>query len=170
LLLFFAKSKMQEDEYHTATIDEESMDDYGYNYVGNDTMSDTTFASTANKKNRKLLEDMKSIDKGYRKLPIHVNGLKKNIEVYATSTAPGANIRDAITGYKNQNSRVGSSDEYHFFKVGYSGLNCGPEKLVLFFDSPEQYERHMHTTIDAATKSKWLEKCMEIRKRNKTQD
>jgi hypothetical protein len=150
--------------------DDDSMEQYGYNYVGGDDASVTTLASTVNsarKRTRKLLEDMKKIDKGYHKLSITVNRVKKSVEVYGSSSVPGAMIRDAITGAKNPSYRIGSSDEYQFFKAKYVGLGCGSEGITLFFDSPEQYERHMHSTVDVAIKSKWVDKCMEIRKRNK---
>jgi hypothetical protein len=162
-------------EYVEQTVmnDDESMEQYGYNYVGDDDVSVTTLASTVNsarKRTRKLLEDMKKIDKGYHKLSITANRLKKSVEVYSSSSAPGAMIRDAITGAKDPSFRVGSNDECQFFKVRYAALGCGSEGMTLFFDSPEQYERHMHSTVDVAIKSKWVDKCMEIRKRNKETD
>jgi hypothetical protein len=141
-------------------------DEYEYNYVGNDNESVTTRNSsvnTAKNRNRKLYEDLKSIDKGYIKISINVNGKKKPCEFYSTPSTPGCLIRDAITGTRLQGYRVGSKSEYLFFKARYVGLGCKDNEIILFYDSPEQYERHMHTTVDTETKSKWLNKSMEIR-------
>jgi len=142
-------------------------DEYEYNYVGNDNESVTTRNSsvnTAKNRNRKLYDDIKSIDKGYIKISINVNGKNKACEFYSTSSTPGSLIRDAITGTRLQGYRVGSKSEYLFFKTRYVGLGCKDNEIILFYDSPEQYERHMHTTVDSDTKSKWLNKSMEIRK------
>lgn len=158
----------EDDRFHPNNDDDNSVEEYEYNYVGNDARSETTRGSAANsmhKKNRKMLEDMKSIDKGYHTVDILVNGVKKPVDYYSTPMTPGAIIRDATTGARNQNRFVGSMDECLFFKVGYSGIGCKEGSLVLFYDSPEQYEKHMYTTVDAATKSKWVDNCMEIRKR-----
>jgi hypothetical protein len=161
-----------DDRFNPNNIDDDvdvDDDDYGYNYVGNDNASVTSFATSVNsqkKKNRKIYEDLKSIDKGYHKFPIFKNGVKSSIEVYSTVMIPGAPIRDAITGARDQTFRVGSLDEHQFFKTAYTGLGCGSDTIILFFDSPEQYERHMCSVVDAKIKTKWLDKCMEIRKRN----
>jgi hypothetical protein len=158
----------QDDPFHPNNPNDlDDDDDYEYNYVVNDNESVTTRNSSVNTKknrNQKQYEDIKNIDKGYNKISINVNGKKTSCELYSTSSTPGVLIRDAITGARLQGYRVGSTTEYLFFKVRYTGLGCKDNNIILFYDSPEHYERHMHTTIDSETKLKWLNKSLEIRK------
>jgi hypothetical protein len=129
----------------------------------------SSYQSTVNSKKKKLkqLTDMmKNQDKGYRKYIFHVNYKKHEIDAYSTSSNPGTKIRDAITGAKESRYKVGSADEDLFFKVrmgiSHVGFANDPDKTetTLFYDNPEQYERHMHTTVSQQIKEKWQEKYM----------
>jgi hypothetical protein len=72
-------------------------------------------------------------------------------------------IRDAITGIHDPSCRVGKRDEYLYFKVcmatgeGSRGKYGEIEPHHLYYDSPESYERHFYTKVDAETKTRWLE-------------
>lgn len=162
----------EEDRFHPNNVEDfDEVEEYEYNYVGNDAKSETTRASSINtvhKKAKTMFEDLKKIDKGYHKVNINDGRKKAAIEFYSTVMIPGAPIRDAITGAKFGNFLVGSIDEYQFFKVCYAGIGCNADASILFFVSPEQYEKHMLTTVDVATKSKWVDKSMEVRKRYQT--
>ena len=104
----------------------------------------------------KLEEEYKKMDPGYRKLTIYENGSnrKKQIDCYHTSSTPGATIRDAITGSKNKGYKVGTSSEKLFFKAGCPGVD--PNGCILFFDNPEQYERHFNCNLNNDIKEKWM--------------
>jgi hypothetical protein len=67
-------------------------------------------------------------------------------------------IRDAITGYKHHEYRVGSWHEDLFFKVIETSGNVGKGLFCLYYDSPEQYERHMKGTVSDTVKRTWTEK------------
>lgn len=121
----------------------------------------------SNKKKMKQLTDMmKNQDKGYRKYIFNVNYKKLEIDAYSTGSNPGTKIRDAISGAKEYRHKVGSPDEDLFFKVrmGISHVGFANDKdkteTTLFYDNPEQYERHMHTTVSQQIKEKWQEKYM----------
>ena len=132
-----------------------------------DESDDDTFTLDSNKrKNRKLWEDIKKDIKGFHKITRLFNGKKYDIEVYSTSTTPGIMICDAITGSKYKEYRVGTSNEHLFFKVRLSTGELG-KKCVdsLYFDSPEQYERHMKTTLSQSVKQDWSDKSMRIREK-----
>ena len=79
------------------------------------------------------------------------------IENYGTG-GQGSRIRNAVTGtYYNIN--VGSADERLFFKViGSSGRNGRNYPLMLYYDSPQQYENHHFTEVSDATKRRWSER------------
>jgi hypothetical protein len=84
---------------------------------------------------------------------------KVNIECYSTKNTPGVTIRDAVTGTRIADNRVGSIKEDLFFKVK---LSTGEVKdnitPLLFFDSPEQYERKFGCTVDNHIKQLWRTK------------
>jgi hypothetical protein len=153
----------EDDQFHPNNIDE---DEFDYHVREPSLYSETTVASSINtrqKRFRKLGEDYKKIDKGYQKVKV-MDGYKMvDIEFYTTNSTPGCAIRDAITGAKNLENRVGSHTEDLFFKTNWS---VGQEMYLLFFDSPEQFERHMRTTVSEATKQKWMDKCVAARARN----
>lgn len=116
------------------------------------------------KKMRKMNDLLNSQDKWYRKYIFNINHKKIEVVAYASSSTPGSKIRDAITGGRDSRFKVGSSDEDLFFKVGMAVSHVGFEKdknkteTILFFDNPEQYERHMHMTVSPAIKESWNEK------------
>jgi len=84
------------------------------------------------------------------------NGQKVKIEYYHTTNSPGFTVRNAVTGMYETGCKVGSSDEDAFFKVNVSsnGTNTR-DPHILYFDNPEQYERHFVTKISQADKEKW---------------
>jgi len=70
----------------------------------------------------------------------------------------GHKIRHAITGFKT-NHLVGSSDEDLYFVVSDArGLTGTQTQLTLYFDSPEQYEKHCYVTVPNTIKNSWSEK------------
>jgi hypothetical protein len=131
-----------------------------------DNMSYST-VSTNRKRQRKNWEDTKAMDKGFRTISRMIGYKPTKINFYSTSMTPGLPIRDAVTGARQPEYRVGSLNEHLFFKVGYATCEFGNDDgVVAFYDNPEQYERHNHCTISMDIKKKWTEKCMEIRARN----
>lgn len=80
------------------------------------------------------------------------------IEFYITKYYPGIIIRDAVTGHYEK-ARVGKLDENMYFKVKLAFVgNCDGH---LFYNSPEEYERHWQTSLPLAIKQAWLEKYTE---------
>jgi hypothetical protein len=70
----------------------------------------------------------------------------------------GSKIRHAESGqiYKYL---VGSTDEALLFKVAdATGRNKRKERLALYYDSPEQFEKHHFITLNQNIKDKWYEK------------
>jgi hypothetical protein len=137
---------------------------YNEQFVIDESDDETVTLDSIKRKNRKLWEESKQEIKGFHKITRFFNGKKYEIDVYSTSTTPGFMICDAITGSMYKDYRVGTSKEHLFFKVRLSTGELG-KKCVdsLYFDSPEQYERHMKTTLSQIIKEKWLKKSMEVR-------
>jgi hypothetical protein len=119
--------------------------------------SDSNTTNEVSRKQRKMLEDIKKMDKGYHKVYHIIDNKKKSIEFYSTSIFPGSKIRGAIGGAYYPGFKVGSRDEDLFFKIACSTGDCR-DNNICFFDTPEQFENHMHTTVAQPIKEKWYEK------------
>ena len=120
-----------------------------------------TTMNSNTKKYLKQLELLKMQDKDYRKIDRYFNGKKKSIELYATNSTPGTRIRDATSGSRINNAKVGCRDEDMFYKVAICTCEKGISPIdsnIFFFDSPEQYERITGSTVSAEDKSRWEEK------------
>ena len=74
---------------------------------------------------------------------------------YETPNIPYATIRNAVTGASQYSFRVGTSDEYLFYSVLLATGEAGQSAPCLFFDNPEQYEKHFFTTIPNEAKDAW---------------
>lgn len=138
-------------------------------YDPSDDSSSVSTTNTNKKRQRKLLDELKKKDPGYFKVKRFIDHKKKDIEVYSTSTTPGCTIRDAVTGAGVGKFYVGKRDEDMFFKVRLAGESGSSDRPVtLFYDNPEQYERHLRTVVDSETKEHWLRKYLsELRRREK---
>ena len=94
--------------------------------------------------------------------PSHKKQGIPRITAYYTSNTTGAPIRNAVTGaYENDylgrtKCGVGSVWEDLFFKVIITTTKDGPH--TLFYDSPEQYNRHMETRVSEDTMKMWYPK------------
>ena len=109
------------------------------------------------------IEDMLMYDPGYNKLYMKVrlsNGkLKKRIVKVFSSSGVGTKIRNAESGFCYKDL-VGSKNEDKYFKVAYSmgRLTSKNNSSTLFYNSPEEYMKHMNTTLDDKIVNNWREK------------
>ena len=72
---------------------------------------------------------------------------KKKIIIFG-SGQQGTTIRNAVTGEKYVGHLVGSKNEYNYYKVGLcTGEVGGRDPVILFYESQDQYERHMSGAI-----------------------
>jgi hypothetical protein len=146
--------------------------DYGYENEDEHSLNDqisvsipdfddatTAYSISSNAKRQiKMMEELKKMDKGYNKT-YRYNGKKRiAVEFYTTNITPGHIIRNAITGVHQSKFLVGSRCEDLFYKVANSCDVCSNDQHIMFFDSPEQYERHFHTTVSQVSKEEWLNK------------
>lgn len=84
------------------------------------------------------------------------------------SGCQGTRIINAVTGTK-YNIKVGSAEENIFFKVtDSSGINGRNEPLMLYYDSPEQYENHYFTNVSQDTKQQWIQRSLLFQPKIKT--
>jgi len=117
------------------------------------------------KQMRKMREDYKKSDPGYSKIKRKFEGKRISIELYRTPAYPGATIRNAATGIFERGSLVGTLAEDHFFSVILATGETGQNSAFLFYDSPQQYERHFGCQVSTEIKSKWANKNLAARLR-----
>jgi hypothetical protein len=122
-------------------------------------------------KGQKTVEDIKKLDKQYQKYSKLLNDtwvdgrFYKKVKIECYGSGPnGSRIRNAVTG-QYYPYLVGSVNEDLLFKVvDASGRNCRQEPLILFYDSPEQYENHKFVTLNQQLKEQWYQKSLSSRK------
>lgn len=97
--------------------------------------------------------ETKMADKGYYYYRKWYNQKPLKVEMYDSGNSLGYRIRCPLTGSR-LSARVGSNSEKDFFKVRWCGLNR-LTPVTLYYDSPEQYERHHKTSLPVTIKEKW---------------
>ena len=123
-----------------------------------------------NNKNSFTLQNLKSLDKRFhrqRKIILiesdNGNLIRKQVVIEYYSSGPtGSNIRNAQTGVYTKDI-VGSKYEDLYFKVTIANGKL----LTLYYDSPEQYERHQREKLSQETKEQWFKKRMLFEKINR---
>ena len=78
----------------------------------------------------------------------------KDVELYSTRCNPGHLIRNPISGSRS-NDRVGTKAEHTYFKIRMTSVGDGVEPVTLYYDSPDTYEKHMHTKVSKNIKKEW---------------
>jgi len=111
-----------------------------------------------------IMENVKSSDRGYAfvyRLKENASGKIKRsrVDLYTTEASNGSLIRNAETG-QYYNDRVGSLNEYLYFKVAMSSgeVRSRNSSNILFYDSPNQYEQHLNGVVSDDVKMSWSER------------
>lgn len=120
---------------------------------------DSTLDTLSKTKKRVYIDQMKIYDKGFHQIekmnPVTLKKIK--ISLYETSSTPGFFIRNAISGNR-YDYKVGSNDEDLLFKVAFATGEISQDSSILFYSTPEQFEKHMITTVSDDLKKNWREK------------
>jgi hypothetical protein len=132
----------------------------------------SSFSNDNEYENKSSLHDIKlQSDKRYcvinKRVMVSENFYKNiKIELYGSGDI-GTTIRDAETGNYYKGHLVGSAIEDLYFKISHSrsrnfnintNSNNHIEPLILFYQSPEHYERHQHVELNNLIKQKWHSK------------
>jgi hypothetical protein len=143
---------------HDYASDNGSDMDYSENMVNEYMIDESSIASTdvVRQRKRDILDRYKYVDNGYRQITAGYK--RKKLEYYATSYIPGASIRNAITGARYDQGRVGDISEDLYFKVSYAADDSTGDVSTMFYDDPEQFERHMSTKLSDNSKQAWAKK------------
>lgn len=104
-------------------------------------------------------------DKGHYCTTRFVKGRRVPVEFYMSRHNVGSLIRNAVSGIKETNLRMGRIDEDAFFKVKFANGEFGQDcPGNLFYNSPEEYERHFYTTVSQSVKDKWMARNLEYQR------
>lgn len=109
------------------------------------------------------VEDILMYDPGYNKLYNKVllsNGkIKTRLIKVFSSSGVGTKIRNAESGFFYKDI-VGSKNEDKYFKVAFSvgRLHSKNSSNTLFYNSPEEYMKHMNAKLDDTIISNWRDK------------
>ena len=150
--------KEEDEQFHLDAIDETEFD---FQFREPSLFSESTGIDSNRMRMKKLGDSYKKMDKDYQKIKVKKGFQVADVEFYTTTASPGVAIRDAVTGAKILEHRVGSRNEDFYFKTNWS---IGSDMKHLFFDSPEQYERLFNVTLSETIKQKWMEKCVNARR------
>jgi hypothetical protein len=114
------------------------------------------------------IKSMRPTDKGYHSFIRKISkAQQKKIGVYETPDIPNAKIKNAVTGIlylkempdglRHTYYFLGSKEQDLFFKVKMlNGDTMTP--LVLFYSSPEEYEKHQFVVLSDSIKDNWRKK------------
>lgn len=99
-----------------------------------------------------------------------VNGKKKKINMFNTSTAINSYIVNAVTGFPYGNEGglryvIGSAQEKGLFKVRFLTHENNIPGITLYYNDPEQYERHLNCTVGNDVKNAFIERRMNFEAR-----
>lgn len=154
-----ALSMYYDDPYHPTTDPDEMS-------VGStSTFTIKTNNSSVRRQRRNIADEIKRSDKGYSSYQhraASANGMKTyKVEMFDSGTCIGNRIRDPMSGAR-LNERIGSKQELHYLKVRMAGFNPG-KTVTLYYDSPEQLERHHKCKVSTNIKERWIQtKCNEF--------
>lgn len=123
-----------------------------------ETVENTSNLSFSNKKNRQSSGVKSTLDGSYIMTRV-INDVRVKIQCFATKSVMGTRIRSATTGIAH-NMFVGKIDEDLFFKVRMVNGEVGKSGYGndFYYDSPEEYERHLFIKVPQIMKEQWVEK------------
>ena len=133
-----------------------------------ESFSDEASLSSNMKYNKQLLKFSKNT--GFYRFKKNVNNKIYKIGFYETNITPGSLIRSATTGNRFEKVFVGTYMEDLFFKVCNTTIENGKKApIIMFFNTPEEFEKHFKCVINENVKKNWnikYEKALERREYN----
>lgn len=145
--------------YISEDFSDSSMNEFNDYYQDDSSSMDSSYK-------RKIYNDYKNIDKGYHIVKLGNKNERFKISFYETSMIPGNMIRNALTGERYSNYRVGSTAEDLFYTVCYSIGNTGSRNpCILFFETPKDYEYMFRVKLSEKELEAWKSKMMYERDR-----
>ena len=109
------------------------------------------------KSNKKKIYEAMHRDSNF--IQVTINRFKKNKKIGCYMAGyTGSTIVNAVTGQKYRDHYVGKFDEDLYFKVMLCSGQNGQNPATLFYDNPQQYEKHFFCELSEQFKNDWLDK------------
>jgi len=140
--------------------EEYDISSYFTNETNGDFSNDTSSSvSSFTNKKRKRINNNKNENGSYTITRI-CNDVHVKIQCFATKSTMGTKIKSATMGTYYENMYVGKEDENMLFKVRSVNGETGNSSYGndFYYDSPEEYERHLFVKVPQKIKEKWMEK------------
>lgn len=139
--------------YENVSVDESSVD--------NTTISST---STIDGRSKKVKSSIKLTDPGKYKVINNTKNEKIKYVCFATDVANHSYIRNAVTGIIQPHKACTGQQDLYYKVIDVTGLGT-PTKYPkhLYYDSPEEYERHQNCAVSISTKKRWYEKYLKAK-------
>lgn len=84
-------------------------------------------------------------------------GKKKEVITFYETNNSNLYCMNAVTNWE-YSVKFGSRDEDKLFSVILATGETGQTPTILFYDSPEEYERHFNTRVSKEAKQRWNKK------------
>jgi hypothetical protein len=154
---------------YTQSIMSEDIDILGF-ATGPGSFGESSNDNSIARRDRKIRTN---IDSDFHKVVRYIpNNGNVRVAYYKTRNIIGRDIRNAITGVREVGYKVGSKDEDLFFTVIMAtGENGTREPHFLYYNNPEQWERHFHTMYPQDKKEEWQAKYqLALQRKNKEKE
>ena len=147
-------------------------DDIEYFDVSDVSIEETSSIDTQIRDQRKMTELYKRTDKDYYTYKVmNFDGETvkiEKIELYSSPLTSNGYIRNAATGIRMEHRAGSKYNDLYFTMMDvatgtHTVLNNEPRKL--FYNNPEECERHQKITIPQKVKEEWKEKFMRAKAR-----
>jgi len=147
-----------EDSQYTieGRISEEEYDISSYFSNDNETSEDSSSIFVSKKKRKQNNTN----ENGSYIFTRIIDDVRLKIPCFATKSAMGTKIKSATLGTYYDNMYVGKNDENLLFKVRVVNGETGKSVFGndLYYDSPEEYERHLFVKVSQSIKENWTKK------------
>ena len=110
-----------------------------------------------------FLAETNENDPSFFRIKRKLDGITKPVSFFSAGQR-GSTIRNAVTGIICKGHLVGTPYEDLYFKISLATGETGQTPNILFYDSPEQYEKHMMCEVSQKTKERWNEKSLKASK------
>lgn len=121
------------------------------------TIESSSSIDTETRNKMKRQEIYKRIDPDYY---FYYISPKQKVELYSTQQTPSKLIRHAITGIRMEHYVGSKYEDLYFIVVDTLGNPRFPAETArrLFYNTPEEFERHQQTTLSQSIKEDWMYK------------
>ena len=142
-------------------------DSFDNEYVSDDSDETSSGVDTEINERRRINREYKRMDKHYYCINYTKKGKTYKIESYSSPVLTNGYIRHATSGAYLEH-RVGSKYDDLYFIVSDSTAPPSKDYLEprkLYYNNPEEFERHRLTRVPQQIKEEWNEKYMKARAR-----